>query len=175
MTKIDFLLRTDPANPIRRATHLLDAFPDHDPAATVWTNWKPAGRRPAAAGANDLLWLSIAALAADFVALRSESADGWTRQIGIKMRVTRDEWAAVNDVAARMLGFLTGEVPRLHPPPTPRAQRARRRCGRRLSPLGRSRLTGWGDQSARRGRGPIRAPCRRGGLEHQRRPSDGTS
>lgn len=109
MTKIDFLLRTDPANPIRRATHLLDAFPDHDPAATVWTNWKPAGRRPAAAGANDLLWLSIAALAADFVALRSESADGWTRQIGIKMRVTRDEWAAVNDVAARMLGFLTGD------------------------------------------------------------------
>jgi hypothetical protein len=109
MTQIDFLLRTQPTDPVRRTTHLLDAFPDHDPAATVWTNWNAAGRRPATTGANDLLWLSIAALAADFVALRSASNDGWTRQIGVRIRAARDEWTAMHDVAERMLGFLTGD------------------------------------------------------------------
>lgn len=109
MSPVNFLLRTDPTDPVTRATHLLDAFAGHDPAATVWTNWKPGGRRPATPGANDLLWLSIAVLAADSVALRSSSSDGWTRQIGLRMRVTRGEWAAIDTDVAKMVSFLTGD------------------------------------------------------------------
>ncbi|MBA2634756.1 MAG: hypothetical protein H0U86_17460 [Chloroflexi bacterium] len=58
---------------------------------------------------NDLLWLSIATLAAYSVALRSSSGDGWTRQIGLKIRATHGEWAAIDNDVAKMLRFLTGD------------------------------------------------------------------
>ena len=109
MTRIDFLVRTVPANPVTRATHLLDGFGPSDPASTVWTNWNPRTDRPATPGANDLLWLSIATLAADTIALRSTASDGWTRQIGLRLRLARAEWAAADSDVERMLRFLTGD------------------------------------------------------------------
>lgn len=109
MRRVDFLLRTDPRNPVTRATHLLDAFGPHDAASTVWTNWNPTAGHPATPGANDLLWLSIATLAADTIALRSAAADGWTRQIGLRMRPNRGQWAGLGPDVERMLGFLTGD------------------------------------------------------------------
>ena len=109
MSGIDFLVRTDPGNPVTRATHLLDAFGPHDPASTVWTNWNPTTDRPATPGANDLLWLSIATLSADTIALRSTASDGWTRQIGLKMRLARVEWTTPDINVERMLRFLTGD------------------------------------------------------------------
>jgi hypothetical protein len=108
MTRVDFLLRTDEGNPVTRTTHLLDALSDQD-GSNVWTSWNPVGRHPTTPEANDLLWLSIATLAADSVALRWAFRDGWTRQIGLKMSVSRQEWRAIENGVARMLRFLTGD------------------------------------------------------------------
>jgi len=106
---INLLLRTNPTDRITRADHLLDAFADHDNAATVWSIWRPVATRPTTPAANDLLWLSIAVLAADALVLRSEAADGWTRDIGLKLKVGRPEWAAQLPGVDRMLRFLTGD------------------------------------------------------------------
>jgi hypothetical protein len=106
---VKFSLRTTTAEAATRTGHLLDAFPGHDPASTVWTNWKPAARGNAVTGANDLLWLAIAVLAADGVALRSETSDGWTRDLAIRMRFADAGRTAVASEAASMLGFLTGD------------------------------------------------------------------
>ena len=109
MSRVDLLLRTSPADRLTRTTYLLDAFPDRENAATVWTNWMPTARRPADPAPNDLLWLSIAALAADALVLRSENADGWTRRIGLKLAVAGREWTAQAAAVERMLRFLTGD------------------------------------------------------------------
>lgn len=109
MTRVDFRLRSNPTDAASARGHLLDAFAGHDPAATVWTNWKGVARTPTTECANDLLWLAIGALAADSVALRADAPDGWTRDIGLKMRVARPEWLGREDEAASMLAFLTGD------------------------------------------------------------------
>ena len=63
------------------------------------------------ARAWDLLSIALAVVAADVSILRSESPDGWTRNIDLRVAVNEpDFWASQSVLLARQLRFLTTDI-----------------------------------------------------------------
>lgn len=82
--------------------------------AAVRETLRRRGVRPTVA-AWDFLALALAAIAADALALRTSSPDGWTREIDLSIAVIEpDRWNAYADELARALGFLSTDLWTLH-------------------------------------------------------------
>ncbi|MET9059799.1 Qat anti-phage system QueC-like protein QatC [Streptomyces antibioticus] len=86
---------------------LLDFAPG-SAAATVQTNASFFSNTALPPAAADLLLLGVAAYCADRITERRETADAWTRDIGLRLPAhAPDAWP--REKAERALGFLTGD------------------------------------------------------------------
>ena len=103
-------------------------------AATIPQDLRRAGVYPSAP-AWDFLALSLSVAAADFGCLRSNSPDGWTRQIQLEVAVTDPVlWNTQATALNAALQFLTGDIWELTFVPGGMAPpRARRHTRRRLN------------------------------------------
>jgi 7-cyano-7-deazaguanine synthase in queuosine biosynthesis len=105
-----FQVRTAPAQQDAGADVLLDWFGDSKASSTVQYGGDfLKGLRPSPV-ARDLLRLGGAVFCVDKVAKRSETADGWTRELELVVPVSDVRlWEAARDHVHRALDFLSGD------------------------------------------------------------------